>query len=61
MGEKLCQEHSGCIAEIANLKESDKQQWVCINYIKNRINIILGGVVLSLIALVGNLLIKGVS
>jgi len=53
-----CQEHSGCIAEIENLKTSNKEQWVCINYIKNRMNMILGGVALSLIALVGNIIIK---
>ena len=58
MKKEHCQDHSGCVAEIENLKASDKEQWVCINYIKNRINMILGGVVLSLIALVGNFLIK---
>ena len=31
-----CEEHSGCITEIANLKLSDKEQWEAIKKIQNR-------------------------
>ncbi len=58
MEEKYCREHSGCIVEIENLKKSDVAQWACLDYIKNRMNIILGGVILSLIALLGNILFR---
>lgn len=31
-----CDDHSGCMAEIANLKASDKDQWEAIKKIQNR-------------------------
>ena len=31
-----CDEHSGCVAEIANLKQSDEKQWQAIKKIQNR-------------------------
>lgn len=31
-----CDEHSGCMEAIGNLKDSDKEQWTAINKIKNR-------------------------
>lgn len=36
MAAQTCNEHSGCIEAITNLKESDGKQWEAINAIKNR-------------------------
>jgi len=51
MDEK-CDEHSGCVSEIENLKASDKLQWEAINKIQNRLPVwatllltVMGGVV----------------
>lgn len=63
----VCIHHSGCITNIDNLKESDRQQWVTIEKIGDRLdsfstrmNITLGGVAVSCILLAINiLLMKG--
>jgi hypothetical protein len=34
-----CEEHSGCITEIKNLKHSDKEQWDAIKKIQDRLPI----------------------
>lgn len=59
-----CIEHTGCVARISNLEDSDKSQWSELkeaenrmNAISARINVILGSVVVSCILLVINLLI----
>lgn len=66
-GEKnnICREHSGCLADIVNLKRNNTAQWEKldamdsrINSIFTRINIILGGVAIACIMLAINLIIK---
>lgn len=55
-----CRDHSGCVADIEHLQESDKQQWECLHSISARINVVLGGVAVSCIMLAINLIIKKV-
>lgn len=59
-----CIEHTGCIARIGSLEGSDEKQWdkfddveIRMNSIMARINVILGGVAVSCILLVINLLL----
>lgn len=61
---ELCGEHTGCLKDINNLEKSDSRQWKEINENRNRLdmvmsrlNTILGGVVVSLIVLVLNLIV----
>jgi hypothetical protein len=63
--EDVCQHHSGCLADINNLKDENKSQWGAIdkmsdkvNSIMTRINIILGSVVVACIMLALNLLME---
>jgi hypothetical protein len=43
-----CEDHSGIITDIKNLKESDRLQWVAINNIRNRLPA-WGTVIISLL------------
>ena len=63
MNEFICQEHSGCVESISNLKISDSEQWEEIGTMRGRIdnvmtrlNVILGGVVVAVVLLLLNLL-----
>jgi hypothetical protein len=56
----ICIQHSGCVADIRTLQESQKTQWDAIESIKNKVNMILGGVCVSCILLVINILITKV-
>jgi hypothetical protein len=53
-----CKEHTGCLADIKNLKDSDDRQWETIDAIRNRLNLVLGGVCVSCVLLVVNILIQ---
>ena len=60
-----CLEHSGCISDIENLKTENASQWdelmiqrAKMDSIMTRINLVLGGIIVSLILLVLNLAIK---
>lgn len=57
---ETCAQHSGCLADIATLKKSDEQQWGSIKSIESKANAILGGVCVSCILLVINLLVAKV-
>ena len=59
-----CIEHTGCIARIANLETSDRDQWEGIkdmdkrmDAIGTRISVILGGIAVSCILLAINLIV----
>lgn len=59
-----CDDHSGCLADIKNLKNSDKTQWEAIgknrdriDQIITRLNITLGGVVVACLMLIIDILI----
>ena len=59
----ICKAHSGCISDIEHLKDDNEIQWkefhkmsTRIDKIFNRINLILGGIVVSCVMLVINLL-----
>jgi hypothetical protein len=56
----ICKDHSGCMADIQNLKDTQHDQWENINQIKNRINVILGGVCASCILLVVDMILRKV-
>jgi cell division protein FtsL len=67
-----CDEHSGCIERIGHLEKQDKEQWDKMakiedkfdskfNSIFNRINVILGGVVVACIMLAINIVFKTIS
>jgi len=52
-----CSDHSGCTADIGNLKESDRNQWDAlknmgdkIDKFSGRLNMILGGVAVAAIS-----------
>ena len=64
--EDRCPDHTGCIRDISHLQESDRDQWTSIgknreriDTILSRVNITLGGVTVSCVLLVINLLVKG--
>ena len=59
----ICKAHSGCIADIEHLQGDNEKQWKeltkmnnRVDKIFNRINLILGGIVVSCVMLVINLL-----
>jgi len=61
----FCLEHSGCVKSIKHLEKANVEQWDHmekqgdrINTIFMRINIILGGITVSCILLLVNLLLK---
>lgn len=63
--DEVCKEHSGCLKSIKALEESGVRQWdklerqeQRITGIFTRINIILGGIVVSCILLLINLAVK---
>lgn len=67
MTDLTCHEHSGCLADIRNLKESDDDQWAAIKDLQEmrdklfgRVNIILGGLVVSIVLLLVNIAITKV-
>ena len=52
-----CNDHSGCVADIKNLKTTDRDQWAAINIMGDkidkfsaRLNMILSGVVVTAIS-----------
>lgn len=66
-----CDEHSGCLERIGYLEKQDREQWdkmekiedkvdAKIGSIFNRINVILGGVVVACIMLAVNILLKAI-
>jgi len=55
--EKLCSEHSGIKTKINQLCKSDDSQWKEINSMKNRMIVILTGIILTLTGVVVNLAI----
>ena len=65
MNDNICQEHSGCLSDIEHLKDDSKVQWdfmraldYRIDGIMNRLNIILGGIVVACILLAINTLLR---
>ena len=58
MNTDTCKEHTGCLCDIQNLKISDDRQWEAIDAIRNRLNLVLGGVCVSCVLLVVNILIQ---
>lgn len=62
---ELCHEHSGCVTDIENLKDSNSKLWDEISTVRNkvdtimvRLNVILGCIVVSVIMLAVNLTFK---
>jgi len=62
---ETCHDHSGCIKDISNLKCDNHKQWEEISRVKmkvdnmvSKLNVILGGIVVSLVLLALNLAIK---
>jgi hypothetical protein len=60
-----CYEHSGCLADIENLKRSDDDQWIAIKDLRDkidgitvRLNAVLGTLVVGLFLAVIELFIK---
>lgn len=65
--EDLCHEHSGCIRDIANLKEVTGRHEKELERVSektdrifSRINVILGGIVIAIVMLLINITIKTV-
>lgn len=61
----FCQEHSGCLKEIENLKACDKKQWEELGdmrkiheQIMSKLNIILGGLIVASVGLLLNVVFK---
>jgi len=59
-----CEDHTGCLKDIAHLQESDRDQWVSIkenrmraDTILARINVVLGGITVACVLLVVNIFI----
>jgi len=44
---ETCQEHSGCITDIQNLKDDVKDHGTMIERIEGKLNMILGAIILS--------------
>ena len=55
MDGRKCAEHSGCMARIDNLEKDNEAMAKKVDKIFNRINLILGGIVVSCIMLAINL------
>ena len=55
MHDSTCKEHSGCMARIENIEKDSELMAKKVDKIFNRINLILGGIVVSCIMLVINL------
>jgi hypothetical protein len=60
-----CVEHSGCIARIGTLEKTEREQWAAIDKqgdkvesIVARLNVVLGGVAVSCILLVVDIVVK---
>lgn len=65
MNEEVCHEHSGCLTSINNLKCDNIKQWKAIedmdkrmDNIFSRLNIILGGIIVSIIMLLADVLVR---
>ena len=56
MDGRKCAEHSGCMARIDNLEKDSEAMGKRMDKIFNRINLILGGIVVSCVMLVINLM-----
>jgi hypothetical protein len=63
--EHLCPEHSGCIAKICFLKNENAEQWKSIkhnaeriNSMTDKLNYILGGIVIAVVLLLINIIIN---
>ena len=64
MNKEVCHDHSGCVKEISNLAAENNMQWDKIGRLSDRIdklmdrlNWILGGVVVSCVLLILNLIL----
>jgi hypothetical protein len=64
---ETCHDHTGCLRDIANLGKEAESQWEAIAKVNsridtmmNRLNVILGGVVVACILLAINILMKTV-
>ena len=53
-----CKDCSGLKANISNLQASDKAQWMKIDSMINKINVILGGVIVSMLGIAAMLLME---
>lgn len=65
MTRETCHDHSGCIRDLDNLKSDNLSQWAEINIMRTRmdnimtrINAILGGVVVSAVLLLADIILK---
>lgn len=65
--DETCHEHSGCISDINNLKSENSDIWREINSMRDKtdgimvkLNVLLGGLAISLIMLVFDLITKRV-
>jgi len=52
-----CEEHSGCMARIKSLEARGRIWDTIYTDLQNKMNIILGGVVVSCVALIANLIV----
>lgn len=52
-----CESHEALQHDISHLQENERDQWTCINSIKGRITLILGGVSVSCVLLAINIII----
>lgn len=52
-----CNDHSGCLADIAQLKRDRDDMRERMDAIMTRLNVILGGIVVACAALIGNLVV----
>ncbi len=57
MVDELCNHHSGCVSDIAHLKEAEKELWKEVDRMRNVMNSIFGGVIVSLILLLVNIVL----
>jgi len=65
MSTELCHEHSGCTKDIDNLKSENKVQWdklkeldIRMNGIMGKLNTILGGILVSVILILVDIVIR---
>lgn len=58
MANEVCHLHDGVERDLKHLLKGQDDQWTCINAIKKSQNWILGGLAMSLIMLVINLLVS---
>ena len=54
----ICRGHSGVMADIEHLQGSDKEQWNSIDGIHKMQNRIFGGIIITLMVVIGNLILQ---